>query len=307
MTRQTQPSNAFKFFLIALLATILASLACTVELGNGDNNLSIEQTLVALQMTQTALENQVHDDPAPPVDEGEENPPPLPTEEPDVVYEGISFSLNPIIAGGVFPTTISGQNMGEDYMPGDTYPTHFEFTFDTYAVGDHFHTPRILVYPVDEYRAINPLASENFDILQQTLITRPGGGTTSSLPFLPMWPAARIFSAKVEYFDFQNGSGIRYLTTFGQALYPVDNQNLFYTYQGITHDSRYYISAVLPVTNMGLPNDGSSQIDDWMAFENNWENYIADTLVWMEEQDIRTFFPSLDLLDEMMASFRIDR
>ena len=127
----------------------------------------------------------------------------------------------------------------------------------------------------------------------------------SSLPFLPMWPAAQVFSARVEYFDFQNGSGIRYLTMFGQALYPVDNQNLFYTYQGITDDSRYYIAAVLPLMHLGLPNEG--QVDDWVAFEANWENYLADTIAWLEAQDPNMFFPSLENLDAMMASFEINR
>ena len=129
----------------------------------------------------------------------------------------------------------------------------------------------------------------------------------SDLPFLPMWPAAQIFSAQVGYFNFQNGSGVRYLTMYGQAIYPVDNQNLIYTYQGLTNDGRFYISAVLPVVHLGLPDDGSSQIDDWMAFENNWETYINDTVNWLNVQDPGSFFPGINLLDAMMASFKVER
>ena len=303
-----QPQFKKLFALIAFLALIISSLACSIDLGSGNSaeELGLQQTAVALQQTQTALENA-----ALPQDEPTDEPEPQveePVEQPDVVYEGISFSFDPNIAQSVNMSTVPGQNMGEDYMPGETYPTYFEFTFNNYAVADHFHTPKIIVYPVEEYRAISTSASERIDSLQLALMNHPGGGVISNLPFLPMWPAAQMFSAQVGYFDFQNGSGVRYLTMYGQAIYPVDNQNLFYTYQGLTNDGRFYISAVLPVMHLGLPDDGSILLeDDYMAFEANWETYINDTVNWLNAQDTGSFFPGIDLLDGMMASFKVDR
>ncbi len=129
----------------------------------------------------------------------------------------------------------------------------------------------------------------------------------SNLPFLPMWNAAQMFSANVEYIDFQNGSGLRYLTMFGQAIYPIDNMNLFYTFQGITDDGRYYISAILPVIHGGLPNDGASLLDDYEGFIENWDNYLAETLTFLEEQPPQSFLPNLEDLDAMMSSFVINR
>jgi hypothetical protein len=192
-------------------------------------------------------------------------------------------------------------------MPGETYPSYIEFSFEGYGVSDHFHEPKIRVYPVEEYRIINPSAASIVDALQQTLIDKPGGSAMSNLPFLPMWNAAQMFSANVEYIDFQNGSGLRYLTMFGQAIYPIDNMNLFYTFQGITDDGRYYISAVLPVINGGLPNDGASLLDDYEGFIENWDNYLAETLTWLEEQPSQNFLPNLEDLDTMMSSFVINR
>lgn len=293
----------------AFLIILLSSLACSIDLGgdSGEEKLALQQTAVSLQQTQTALEsaagqpqNQNTEEPAPPIEE--------PVEQPDVLYEGISFSFDPDIAQGVSSVTVPGQHMGEDYMPGETYPTHFEFTFNNYPVADHFHTPKIIVYPVDEYRAISAYASERIDSLQLALINHPAGGPISDLPFLPMWPAAQMFSAQVGYFNFQNGSGIRYLTMYGQAIYPVDNHNLFYTYQGLTNDGRFYISAVLPVVHLGLPDDGSIQMeDDTMGFEANWETYISETVNWLNAQEPGSFFPGIDLLDAMMASFKVER
>lgn len=312
-------SHSIKIFFLAVLVVLLSSLACGFDTGNDNQieEISLQQTLVALQATQKALENQAADSTSQPVEETippAEAEPIQPTQapietvqEPDVSFEGIHFSLDPNIANGTFPVIVPAKNMGEDFMPGDTYPTHFEFTFESYAVGDHFHTPKILVYPVEEYRAISPTAADIIDDLAQTLLTKPGGGTMSNLPFLPIWPAAQIFSAQVAYFDFENGSGLRYLTMFGQGLSPIDNQNLFYTFQGLTEDGRYYISAVLPVTHLSLPDDGASEIQDWADFTENWEDYIAETITWLQMQGAETFTPNLALLDEMMASFVIDR
>ncbi len=310
MNSKYKPRKPLFFFLAAMLVLLLTSLACVVDLGGSNNDqesLALEQTRVALQQTQAALDNMGQQEP--PTEEVVVNPPPQEEQPPapDVNYEGISFSFDPNITANVYPATIPGQNMGEDYMPGDTYPTYYEFSFGGYAIADHFHTPLINVYPVDEYRAISSSASDIIDNLQWTIANRPPGGALSDLPFLPMWPAAQMFSTKVGYFDFQNGSGVRFLTMYGQAIYPVDNQNMIYTYQGLTNDGRYYISAVLPITNVNLPYDGSTEMGDWQTFQDNWDTYINDTVHWLNDQVPANFTPNLSMLDQMMASFKIDR
>jgi len=305
---KNQPASKW-IVLCILLILLFATLACGLDFGQSNEieDVSIQQTIVALQMTQAALENQ-----GPMVTEETPTEAPAPTpkipeETPDISFEDISFSFDQTIARNIIPLTIQGQNLGEEYMPGDTYPSYIEFSFDTYAVSDHFHDPKIRIYPVEEYRIINTNAANVIDKLQQALINKPGGSEMSDLPFLPMWPAAQIFSAKVEYINFQNGSGLRYLTMFGQAVYPVDNKNLFYTYQGITDDGRYYISAVLPVLNAGLPNDGASLLEDYEAFIDNWDNYLAESMLWLGGQSPQNFFPDLEALDAMMSSFIINR
>lgn len=295
--------------LCVFLTLLFSTLACGIDLGrnNEDEDLALQQTMVALQLTQAALEKQ-----EPIITEEEPTEVPGPTltvaaATSDVDFEGVRFSFDQKIARTVVPAIIQGQNLGEEYLPGDTYPSYTEFSFEAYGVSDHFQDPKIRVYPVEEYRIINPSAANIIDELQQTLINKPVGGVMSNLPFLPMWNAAQMFSANVEYIDFQNGSGLRYLTMFGQAIYPIDNMNLFYTFQGITDDGRYYISAILPIIHGGLPNDGASLLDDYEGFIENWDNYLADTLTFLEEQPPQSFLPNLEDLDAMMSSFVINR
>jgi len=292
-----------KLVFLSALVVLSVSLACGFSTSESDQ-IDVQRTLDSMKMTQAVLESQSTQEPTLPP--GEETQPPS-IEAPDVIYEGISFSFDPGVATSVNSSTVQGQNLGDDFMAGETYPTHYRFVFNGYPTGETFHNPEILVYPVAEYRAISQNAADQIDKLQSILVSRPGGSSTSDLPFLPLWNAAQVFSAQVSYFDFQNGSGVRFLTMYAQALYPVDNRNLFYTYQGITSDGQYYLSAILPITHPVLPDDGDSQIDDYETFANNWEFYLADTLRLLGEQPTETYFPSMLSLDEMMASFRIDR
>ena len=294
--------------IVVFITILMTTIACGL-IEDDSESLNIQQTNVALQLTIAALESQQPTDPEEPLVEISTSiPEPTDTPEaPDFAYEGISFYYDQDVIRSVIPTTIQGQNMGESAPPFETYPTYIEFSLEDYAVSDHFHDPKIRVYPLEEFRIISPYAQETFNKLQQALENRTEGGVSSDLPFLPMFNAAQIFSAKVEYFDFQNGSGLRYLTMYGQGLSPIDNKNLFYTYQGMTSDGQYYISAVLPIINIGLPNDGSSQVEDWIAFEENWEIYLSETLTWLEEQAPQNFYPNLEKLDLMMASFEIYR
>lgn len=309
------------FILAAIVTVLLASLACSL-LSNEPLQDDLQSTIVALEITKIYLENQPNQEPVPPVEQVTMEPPPpitipenLPTETPiqqadtpDISFEGVQFSFDPGIASSVNTAIIPGKNMGEDFFAFETYPTYFEFSFNQYPASDHFHTPTIIVYPVEDYRAISGFAQDQFNKLASVLVNRPGGSSMSDLPFLPLWPAAQLFSAQVSYFDFQNGSGVRFLTMFGQDIFPVDNHNLIYTYQGMTQDGQYYISAVFPITHSGLPDDGTDVIGENFAdFYNNWESYLATTLRFLGEQPLESFTPSIILLDELVASILIER
>ena len=295
-----------------LLVLLVASLACGLPVfGDPEELVALEQTKVALRQTQTAMAIWTVGEPATEV-------PTLVTEVPtevvevpttgivaDVDYEGISFSFDASIVTSVSPNTVAGQNLGADYMPGETYPTYYEFTFTGYALADTFHSPVIRIYPIADYEAISTQASDIINSLRTTLNTQPDAGINVSMPFLPMWNAGQMFSAYSSYFPFQNGKGVRYLTMYGQAYYPIDNTNLFYTYQGISSDGKYYVSAIMPISNLALPLHGEDSIDDWNAFYDYYEAYISQAVMQLNEYPPDSFAPAINMLDAMMASLLI--
>ena len=297
--------RSFRVIMACVAVLVLTTLACGISIPTPDTaqELALQQTAVSLAQTQTAMA-------VLPTAEVITEAPPVVTEatpEPDICYEGICFSFDSSIAASATGAIIPAEDYGDGAFPGANHPAYFEFTFTNYALASHFHTPAIRVYPIADYIVMDDAVAPNLAVMYTVLGTQPAAGISQHLPFMPFWNAAQVFTAKSAYFDFQSGSGLRYLTMYGQALYPIDNTNLFYTYQGVTSDGQYYVSAILPVTNPGLPADGSSTIDDWETFVNLWDSYISQAVMFLEEWTPNSYNPQLALLDAMMQSLSIDR
>jgi len=94
---------------------------------------------------------------------------------------------------------------------------------------------------------------------------------------------------------------------YGQAFYPVNNNSVFYTFQGLTDDSAYYIAAVLPVSHPSLPATGDDiPGGDFDAFVANIETYWIETKANLEAQPNNSFTPDISLLDAMFESFSVN-
>lgn len=233
---------------------------------------------------------------------GETQPPtetPEPTPEPDVSFQGVSFSYEESLASSITPETIPAD--ADAAVESWANPEHIQFTLDGYPLSGTFHQPRIMVFPVDAYKTINPTAGEIIAQLQQLLADNPTNPEV--IPFLPVFHAGQFMQAHVKYLDFQNGSGVRFLTQYGQDAWPINNEDLFYAFQGLTLDGQYYISAILPVSHPSLPDPGSVPMDD--AFYENFMNYVADIERQLSAEHEDSFTPALWLLDVMIQSFEV--
>jgi len=284
---------------LALVFTLACSMTSLIP-----GNSQMEATAAALQATQIALDVQVAQieqqqtaiAQQPTAAEAEAHS--APVEGNEIIFEGIRFVYPGSVASGVDPT-----NKPEMEDMAGMIPAHIEFTFNGYAWNDSMHTPMIYVYSTDAYRAANEYVAEDIDKLNTLLYDRPANPET--IPFLPQWNAGQVFNANVEYMDFQNGSGVRFLTMYSQAIYPVNNNGLFYTFQGLTNDGKWYISAVFPVSHASLPANGDIPNDDWETFSDNYMTYMADTTNMLNSQPDDSFTPLLNELDDIVHSIQV--
>ncbi|MCA9982222.1 MAG: hypothetical protein KDD89_15365, partial [Anaerolineales bacterium] len=235
--------------------------------------------------------------------------PPTPQADPNTSDSApVSFEIPPSVAASATLTTV--QNTADQTNIGQPYwailPQHLRYNFDGYALSETFHDPRLIVYPAPEFADLNPAARETIGQLQTILADRPDLASEETLPLLPIFNAAQVFHAQAEYLDFGSGQGIRYLTQFDQAINPISNRTIFYTFQGLTNDGRHYVTAVLPIASPNLPDDGQLEQDAFEEFAANFESYIAETVANLNETDPASFTPPLGDLDSMVASVSVN-
>jgi putative hemolysin len=226
------------------------------------------------------------------------------SERTGATFEGISFFYDDALAAAVVPEVVPAVDEGPYWA---TLPAHVRFSFEDYALPEAFHEPQILVFSAEDMAGNDALEGIAAHIAQ-VLAERPDipvalfqGGA-----ILPPMNAGHMVAAQVAYFDFQNGTGVRFVTQMGQAYYAINNRDLFYTFQGMTHDGKYYVAAILPISHPSLPADGSEiPGGDPDAFADNFDTYSNEVAAQLNAEAADSFAPSIVLLDEMMQSLNV--
>lgn len=240
----------------------------------------------------------------PPVTEPPVTVPPILT---NVTCNELSLYLDPALASGyacqVVPVSPYEMEM---------YPEHTELTLQGYPLAGKFFEPHISIYSVADYTTLRPDFIPNWVVELQAILTSGSIPPYTSpfhsyLPFLPTFGAAEAFYAQAQVLPFTNGNGIRFLTEFAQYTVPVNNTDLFYTYQGLTSDGLYWISAILPINHPMLPGSadplpGGVSFED---FANNYDPYILDMVNQLNSQSPGSYTPTITALDVLVSSITI--
>jgi hypothetical protein len=166
------------------------------------------------------------------------------------------------------------------------------------------HDAQFLFFPVKDYQMIFEVVVNTIDALQTLLADKPNV-LEGEFPFLPPMTASQVFGVQVKYFDFQNGTGVRYITYYSQDVAEITNQNIFYTYQGLTADRKYYVSFVFPVSVSVLPDQDNPELDQ-EVFANTYNDYLAKTSESLNEVSAKDYTPNLTVLDAMIESLVVE-
>lgn len=215
---------------------------------------------------------------------------------------GISF----LVPNGMSSFTVSVTTTEVEFpyinpSAGDM-PQHIKFTLNDYPAQGTMFQPQVMVFNAAEY-------AQYSDLTAQIITTLQNMQYTDGQPIPDGLPDGPSFNAQIHGITFQNGKGIRYLTQFDQAPMPVNNQEMFYYFHGLTNDGQFYIQAILPVQvsflsadgnpNSPLPADGVPySMDDMMGYYNTITQKLNAT-------DTFSFTPYLDHLDSMMESLQV--
>ncbi|MBA4384584.1 MAG: hypothetical protein C0410_07590 [Anaerolinea sp.] len=233
---------------------------------------------------------------------------------------GVYMVLPPCMAANATGTLIAAAPYDENNGPMEYHPENRKISFQGYPLSGGFFEANgsdqggLTIYPIADFVAMNQAAiSPIVTNMQILLADKPV--IPQSIPFLPVFNAAQVFRAQVKYLDFQNGQGVRFLTEYAQYYAPVNNTDLFYAYQGITADGKYWVSAILPVNaaylqaaydSVVVPAGGilAPAMDD-PNFEANMNAYYVNMLNLLNTTPDANFTPGLDCLDQFIQSLQI--
>ncbi len=125
----------------------------------------------------------------------------------------------------------------------------------------------------------------------------------AALPYLPLVNAVQAFCARPLVVAFEGGRGIRYLTYYAQGIGPVLEGSVFYTFQGLSDDGAYYISASFPVKTHLLPQDATAagSANDLKVRKTLLREQVRE----LNNQSDGVYSPDLSVLDRMIASIRV--
>ncbi|MDX1436583.1 MAG: hypothetical protein R3335_07230, partial [Anaerolineales bacterium] len=209
---------------------------------------------------------------------GSKGEPPSPTEligPPITSIDGVSFSLDPAVAAGAQGQVVPENPGSQDGPYWEVHPQYVSISLDGYPLSGTQMNPGIYIYPIEDYGRLSPQAGGILDSLKDFLVQKPSDA--DQIPFLPIFNAGQVFHSNVDWLDFQNGSGVRFLTIYAQYPAPVNNQDLFYTFQGLTSDGRHSVSVILPVNHPALPADLAAVSESEMeAILHDYDLYRED-------------------------------
>ena len=183
-------------------------------------------------------------------------------------------------------------------------PEHLELSFPGYPLIDTRLMPHLGLYDAARFREVNPNVGNLLDQLGDMLDARPAA--PANIPLISIFNAAQMITADVEYLDFEGGSGVRFVTQYGQAVWPINNYDLFYAFSGLSDDGSTVIEAIMPIANQALPDDGEEIVSgDMESFMQGFEAYIAATAAMLDSATPESFTPNIERLDDLMRSIEL--
>ena len=219
-------------------------------------------------------------------------------------YEGIYFTLDPTLVARASGQVIPEKPASTDAPYWEVYPQYIRITLEGYPVTKSAYGPLIAVYPVQDYHRMSEPAGQTLDQLTQFLAEKPVDA--NKIPALPVRNSLQSFHSNVQYLAFQNGYGVRFLAIYAQYKAPVNNTDLFYTFQGLTSDGRYAVSVILPVNHFKLPTSAEalSQTDYEKVLQ---DRSIIRTCPVISAPSLAAALPPISpKLDDLVKSLRIE-
>jgi hypothetical protein len=229
----------------------------------------------------------------------------------EVTYQNVRFTYTATLASRVEVDDIAPVVDTSGMTMFGSQPGYTLFTLIGYPVTRQYSPAVVQVFPVSSFPNSDSISDQVLARLQAFLAARApltahantSGG--EGIPVLPVVNAGQVIVVKPQYFNFQDGVGVRFITFYAQGIGPITNDALFYTFEGMTTDGKYVVSVQFPVKASILPDSFDPTTFDYNQFMATYTEYLATTtndLDLLQQQD---YTPNLDTLDALIQSIQV--
>ena len=182
---------------------------------------------------------------------------------------------------------------------GLVYPAHRSYRLEGYPVmrANEGMPAEISVFSVAEYTKESQFAAAADELATLFASGQAALTTNVNMPLPLLSSAARLGQTRLSLLAFTQGSGIRYLTQYAQAMWPFTNP-FHYHFVGLTSDGQYYVEVTFLV-NASILRD-QPQINKADGEEVREFNRKIERQLW--ELEASEFEPNLDRLDDLVRS-----
>jgi hypothetical protein len=242
----------------------------------------------------------------------------------------ISLAYNPALAPSVETGTVPAVPVSDQIMFAESHPEYAQIYFMGFKDGWVYDLPiyaenrvaQVMVFRVADFPGYGDDSQQGFVNQSQALARLLQSGVEadrcaeplmdyeSELPFLPWTNAKQAFCAQPKVVEFAGGKGIRYLAHYAQDPSPALDSQIFYTFQGISDDGQFYVSAFFPVQTgifptqpPACPQCGDPNYNPFVE----WAATLKEQLSQLNAQAEDDFSPSLLMLDELVESITISQ
>jgi hypothetical protein len=225
---------------------------------------------------------------------------PLPVTTTPVTFGGMSFDLDSRVAATAMGQFFPSFNAGDTAMPFWLQtPAYINFALDGDFENQGTMAP-FAVFPAKELGDVQQTPA--FADLGTLLADTPADGIPVELPVANM---ERVFVARTRYLEFEGGSGVSFVAYYSVSGDPLTSGSLWYVFQGLTDQGEQYVQVFYPIATSLFPATIGDDFD-YSAFLIDYEQYLADAQLLVDEADDNDFAPPLYVLDSTIETLSID-
>lgn len=223
-------------------------------------------------------------------------------------FGGVSFSFDQQLAASAQGATTKAVPVTEGPALGGASPASVRFLLNGGKPSEFmdYRQAQVNVYRADDWTKLDPSTAATVQALKDLLANKPAD-FAKEIPLVPAPNAQQVFHAQTKYLNFQNGSGVGFVSYYAQDVSPILADTIFYTFQGLTNDGKYYVTVFYPVTTKLLPTDtktalGGASYEDWSK---NYQQYLDQLVKDLNSLNPAAFTPNLTLIEQLIQSISV--